>query len=477
MTPVAVLVTLWRRHLGALDGFLSAYGPATLVVPEIYATQYVREFAEAHGCELVVLEGLLPKRYNRQKRAAPVLAALRSHLASPSWQPDAIGGPGPDSLRPVVDHAATAELPGAVQLLDSLDSARTRFNLVLYVTTEDVTPIGRLATAWASAHGIPSLQIAHSIALADPATAHAHLSTDVLAVYGARGAEGYLDLGIAPERIATTGNPGWDAYACLVGRRPELRAELVERHGLDPELPVVAFGTTWAAHQTALEPRGNPNTASLRAFVLACEDLADQGFAINAVIKDRPANNRGGKAVLDQVLADTGARQRYVRTVEDTELFAAAADLLVAVDSNYLVEAMLMGTPAINLVADSLTLLGPTFEEESGVVEAEPDQLAARIRQLVEDADFRAARLAQAAARVGYYHHGGVDGQSGRRVGELMAAMARRRPGRVRVFADRAVRTGKDVLRPVVRRARRLLSSRGRTRSGRPAGTPGRGGS
>jgi hypothetical protein len=463
MKPVAIVAALWPRHLGALDTFLSRYGPTTLLVADKYATPFLQGVADSHGCPIVVIESLLPGRYNRRKRVGPMLAALRALVDSAQWQPDDLGGPGVDRLRPVVERAATAELPAAVQLLDSLDAARSRFEITLFVTSEDVTPIGRLAAAWASEHDVPSLHIAHSIALADPYTVHARLTTDVLAVYGERGAEGYLDLGIEPERIVVTGNPGWDEYAALAGRRLELRARLDERYGLDPALPLVVFGTTSSGHQTALEPRADPNPASLAAFVAACEELAAQGFPVNAVVKDRPSNKRTGEAAWEAVLSSTSATQRYVRTSEDTQSFAAAADVLVAVDSNYLVEAMLMGTPAVNLVSESLTVLGPTFEEETGVVEAEPDQLAAALRRLVTDDDFRAARLAQTADRIGYYHHGGADGQAGRRVGELMVRLALPRPGPVTVLADRAVRAVKRLLRPVVRRIRRPAASRGRT--------------
>ena len=385
---------------------------------------------------------------------------MHRHISSPGWRPDDLGGPGSDALRLIIEEVAGAEIPTAVQLLDSLAAALVRYDIVLYVTSEDVTRTGRLFASWAAAHGIPSLQVAHAIALADPASVHGHLDTDVLAVYGERGAEGYLDLGIAPERLIVTGNPGWDEYADLVGRRAELRSGLDDRYGLDPALPLVVFGTTWAGRMTALEPAGDPNQVSLRAFVIACEALLSEGFAVNAVIKDRPSNNLVGQSVLEQVLAATGSRGRYLRTSEDTRQFAAAADVMVAVDSNYLVEAMLAGTPVVNLVSDTLAVLGPTFEEETGVVEAEPDQLAGAIRRLVEDGGFRAARLAQAAERLGYYHHGGPDGQAGRRVGELMARLALPRPGPVVVLADRAVQAVKRVLGPMVRRVRRLATSR-----------------
>ncbi|MDQ7991052.1 MAG: hypothetical protein REI45_00055 [Propionicimonas sp.] len=423
MKPIAVLVSLWAHHFGALEVFLESRGPVVLLVPGSAASPELLELAARHGCEVVATRSLLPPRYSPAKRLLPAAEALRGHLAG--WEPEGVDPVGRELLRRLVAERMDAELPAAVMVLQSLAAARACYDIRLYATTEDITARGRLVAGWAASHKIPSLHLAHSIALADPYTVHARLGADKLAVYGARGAEGYLDLGVAPDRIVVTGNPAWDGYAALAGRRPQLRAELDQEYGLDPTLPLVVFGTTWMGHMTGLEPPGDTNAASLRAFLAACEELGRSGVRVNAVIKDRPANTSRGEATLTELLAEGEPKlQRYVRCTAHTREFAVAADVMVGVDSNYLVEAMLVGTPVVNLVAEGLAILGPTFDEESGVVEAEPAELAGSIRRLLEDPGFRAARLAQAAARIGYYNRGGLDGQSARRVGEVMAAMA-----------------------------------------------------
>lgn len=425
MKPPAVVANLWPGQSRILEAFLELYGPTTIVSPTRFVTDEVRGIVAAHECEVIKLNSLLPRGYVGAKEAAGALTGLKSYLAGRTAFADELGGPGNEVMRPIIEDSLVRELPAAVQMLDALEAARTQYNVVLFVTTEDATQLARPATAWAVAHGIPSLHISHSIALGDPVTVHAHLVADRLAVYGQRGAEGYLDLGIAPKRIAITGNPAWDVYAGLAEKRSAIRADLDAKYGFDPDLPLVVFGTTWAGHLSALEPPGDVNLTSLQAFVDACEELAVQGFRFNAVVKDRPANTRGGDAVLEDAVADRGAlRQQILRTSEDTREFAVAADVLIAVDSNYLVEAMLVGTPAINLVSDRLALYGPTFDEESGIVESEPDQLADRIRMLIDDAGFRAARLAQSASHRGYYNFAGTDGRSAARVGAVMKSMA-----------------------------------------------------
>lgn len=427
MKPAAVLVSLWAHYFPALDAFLQQYGPVTLLVPGVAASPQLESLAEQHGCRVVATR-TLPPPFDPARSLTPAVDALSVQLAR--WRPDGVDDAGRQTLLRLVEEGMAAELPTAAMVVESLATAREEYDIVLHVTTEDITARGRLVTAWAVAHGVPSLHVAHSIALADPYTVHARLGADKLAVYGARGAEGYLDLGIAPERIVVTGNPAWDDYAGLADRRPRIRADLDQEYGLDPTLPLVVFGTTWGGHLTALEPRGDTNAASLAAFIQGCEELARAGIPVNAVIKDRPANSARGEELLAELLADGEPKlQRYARTAAHTREFAVAADVLVGVDSNYLVEAMLVGTPAVNLVGEGLTMLGPTFDEQSGVVEAEPHQLAGRIRQLLVDTAFRAARLSQIAGRIGYYNHGGLDGGSAKRVGELMAAMAKPRPG------------------------------------------------
>jgi hypothetical protein len=459
MKPPAVIAYLWPGQFAVLEPFFARYGPATILclgaVPE-----QIRAVAASHGSHAIGLDMLLPRGYDAAQAAAPVLEELRAHLSGSSWLADDLGGPGLEVMRGVIEKQIALDVPPAVRALDALEAAREKYNLVLFVTIEDVTKLTRPATEWANAHGVPTLHISHAIALADPNTVHAHLAAERLAVYGMRGAEGFLDLGIAPERIAITGNPGWDAYAGMADRRPQIRAHLDAKHGLDPSLPLVGFGTTWGGHQTALEPPGDVNLASLQAFVDACEELARLGVRINAVVKDRPTNAAIGEKALARALSTGGPRQqRFVRTGDDTREFAVAADVLVAVDSNYLVEAMLVGTPAINLVSDRLALLGPTFDEESGVVEAESHELAEAIRRLIEDDDHRAERIAQSAARADYYNHGITDGRSAERVGALMAEMAlrpmrslvlvgdvyrraRRLAGRTKRFVRRAFRGG-----------------------------------
>lgn len=415
MKRPAIVVLLPERYLGALDGFLAGYGRLPIVTPGWNRTPALEAVAAKHRCRVVTLETLLPDGYDPTSEAAAVIDALRPHAA-------ATGAPAA-----LVEERMTQSVPVAVELGDALGAAQRRFELVLLATHEDVTATGRSATTWAASHDVPSLHVAHSLAITDPYTVHAHLAADKLAVFGERGAEGYLDLGIPADRIVVTGNPGWDGYAELRSRRPATRGLLDETYDLDPDLPLVVFATTWSAHLTAFDP-GDVHADSLGHFLDACEELARGGAAFNAVVKDRASNERFGRQHFEGALAARGATQRYAYALDHGQELAVAADVLVAVESNFLVEAMLVGTPAVNLTAWATAPMAPAFDGASGVLQVEPDELAGGIRRLLEDDDFRASQVARASERAPYYHVGGADGGSAARVAELMLAMAKPRP-------------------------------------------------
>lgn len=424
MKPKAIISLLWDNQLGALRQFLAMFDPMVIVTTSSGMTPALLNLAADCGCAVVGLESLLPDGYNAVGEASPSLAALSAHLSALNWSEEFADEDNTEQLAGLIKERLGLELPMSVQLLDGLAAAAEEFDVSLFVTSEDMTRLGKVATAWAKAHGIPSLHLSHAIPLVDPYTVHAELIADKMAVYGERGKEGFLDLGIEPERLVLTGNPAWDCYAQLRIQKTAYRQALVEKYEMDPNLPIVVFGTTWAANLSA-HCNEHAYADTMLAFLSACEALSQHGCKINAVIKDRPANQAIGERCCSELLAALGSDGRqYYYAMEDTSAFAVAADVLVAVDSNYLVEGMMADTPVINLMNSAGMLMGPCFEAETGIKEVEAHELAACILQLLEDKDERNAQLHQARQRLVYYHHGGVDGLAAARVAQLMASMA-----------------------------------------------------
>jgi len=424
--PTAVITYLWEKHLGALDEFLRAHPVDAVVVDEHHLNDRLRDVAERHGCTLVTLQQRFAQTAAFRETALKAVGGLRGRLDGTEWVGEGMVE-GPDEipgLRALLSEAVGIQVPAAVMQLNALGAIRREFDLKLFVTSDDVQSGSKVAAAWARARHIPSLHLAHSLALVDPYTVHAHLLADLLAVYGDRGAEGYLDLGIDPDRIVSTGNPAWDGYGQMRDDRAAVRERLVATYELDPALPIVTFGTTHSGRMTAFDT-GAAHDETLAAFLAALTELERRGVAFQAVVKDRYSNAEVGERLLTELLHGSALRRRVAYVTEHTVEWAVASDVLVGVDSNYLVEAMLAETPAVNLIGVGRLPGPPPFDGASGIVEAEPGELAARLAELLEDADLRARRLAMAAGRLDHYHRGGTDGCATARVAELMVTLAR----------------------------------------------------
>ncbi|SFC38431.1 hypothetical protein SAMN04487968_10635 [Nocardioides terrae] len=425
--PTAIVTYLWEKHLGALDDFLVTHPVDAVVVDAHHLNDRLHGIVERHGCTLVTLQQKFAETAAFRDTALTAVGDLRDRLDGTEWVGEGmVASPGEiPRLRALLSEAVGVHVPAAVMLLNALGAIRKVYDLKLFVTSEDVQSMPKVATAWARARHIPSLHVAHSLALVDPYTVHAHLVADVLAVYGDRGAEGYLDLGIEPHRIVSTGNPAWDVYSRLRGERSAVRERLVDSYDLDPGLPIVTFGTTHSGRMTASDT-GNAHRDSLAAFLAAVAEMEQRGVAFQTVVKDRMSNIGIGDELLTALLENSGVRQRVTYANDDTSEWAVASDILVGVDSNYLVEAMLAGTPAVNLIGVGSLPAPPPFDGASGVVEAEPGELATRLASLLEDDDLRARQLDLAARRLDHYHRGGTDGLATARVAELMVSLARR---------------------------------------------------
>ncbi|WP_146252023.1 UDP-N-acetyl glucosamine 2-epimerase [Xylanimonas oleitrophica] len=329
-----------------------------------------------------------------------------------------------ESVKSLIRERAELDLPAVEGLLETLDTINERYRVILFTASEDSTALASVAAIWAQKRNLRSVLVSHGTALIDPFTVNAHFRTDVMAVFGQRGAEGYIDLGVPPARIVATGNPAWDRYANLVKKRDEIRENLAEKYGLDPGVPLVTFATTWNGGLTASET-SDLWVSGVRAFVNACEQLAGLGVKFQAVVKDRRWNKDVGGIWLQEIVdAHQGSSVSYTYATDDTENFVIASDVTVGVSSNFTIESMIAGTPSINLMGHLRVPYPPPFDEASGVECVEPSDLAATIQRLLEDEDFREERLAQTAAAVSYYNLGGRDGRSAIRLGRLLSKTA-----------------------------------------------------
>ncbi|MFC7419629.1 glycosyltransferase [Iodobacter arcticus] len=423
MTQPAIISLIWGKNISVLECFLKKKGPCTILTLSGFIDQKMADVIERAGGTIVLLD----QQILYEKDVKPFLSDLMSGFEDKLKNINFVINSDDVKysrikLIDVVEECMASELPLVTNLLNSLEWARVNFNVSLLLVNEDLTNVGRPATLWAKAHTIPSLHLAHSISLADPYTVHSKLLADKLAVFCSRGMEGYLDLGIPSERMCITGNPAWDVYQTLCKNKKELLSAFVDKYHLKGDIPIVVFATTWSANLSAF-CNENIFSETLTSFIYACHDLHKEGFVFNAIIKDRVSNLAyGNKKLNDLCLSMNIDPSLFIYTLEDSEGWAVVADVLIAVDSNYTVEAMICGTPCINLLCSAGGLYGGAFEVESGVVEVEAGELASAIQELLSNKSFRDVHLNQTKLRLPHYHFSGA-GTAAERVAGLMLEM------------------------------------------------------
>ncbi|QNM98503.1 methyltransferase domain-containing protein [Chitinimonas koreensis] len=427
MRQGAIVSLLWPRYHGALEALCRREPGLVVLAPDFCHDATLAARIEAAGGKLGRLEGVLDEQARERARHETdhVLGKVGEYLASPAWaaQREQLGL---DAARfvPLAQSRVAAELGGQLQLIDALEMAATLFDLRLLVLSEDVTLLSKTAVLWARQRQLPSLQLMHGVALSRPYTVHGALHADQLAVYGERGLESYLDIGVEPERCHVTGNPAWDRYADPAETREERRARLAARYGLDPAKPWLVHATTWSARLTALNDR-QAFSIGLRDFVAAVAVLHRAGVDAEFVVKDRPGTHADPQAELARFTAGCGLPAGTLHySISDAEDWVVAADVLVGVDSNMQVEAMQAGTPVINMLTACGTRLGPSFDADSGVLEVDAAELPAVLARLVAEPALR-ERLAVALRAAAPRYNIGCDGQAGERVGQLMRRLLR----------------------------------------------------
>ncbi|MCK6413180.1 MAG: glycosyltransferase [Azonexus sp.] len=427
MKTPAILCLLWPRFARVVEPFLAKNPGTAILAPRFQASQeLVNAVARANG-QLVLIDDLLTEADVSlcRERARAIATTIGDHQQTLGWNDfSARWEIAPEALAAEVTQVAEQTVPAQISLLQMLDKASETYQIGLTILSEDLLALGKTTAYWSRLRKIPSIHLLHGVALARPYTVHERLICDTLAVYGERSVESYLDAGIGGDRIRITGNPAWDDYPERLPRRAEEKAQLQASYGLDPAAPIVVFSPTWAHNLSAISDE-HIFGRSLTAFIETIRELREQGLEINAVIKDRPHNYEFGKQRFSEICAELGVDRDSFHYLQDApEPWVVAADVLIGIDSNILVEALLCGTPAINLMTDWGLRLGPSFDGDSGIVEVPADELGKTLLKLIADPLWRKDKIDRMRAAAPRYNIG-VDGKASLRVAELMSEQYR----------------------------------------------------
>jgi GT2 family glycosyltransferase/2-polyprenyl-3-methyl-5-hydroxy-6-metoxy-1,4-benzoquinol methylase len=392
MSEAALISLLWPKHQGLLTVYLEKHQRVVYTLSQYVSDQLV-DLASRGGGRVVALESLRSngvesvQAAEAEQRALAVRQAFRAASQVPEpWA----------SL--LVPEDLSKWLLVGMRIIDYLDAAAAAQPVEALLVSEEYMQLARTAVQWAKARGIPVVHVCHGANMARMYTVHRPALADIYCVIGERAGDFLADLGVPPNSLVPVGSTEWEDYLDRDRLRPLVRRKLVEANGLDASLPILVFGTTWFAGLTAFSVE-RVYDETIAVFLAVCRDLRKAGVGINCVIKDRPPNAAFAEDRIAAIAAGLGiAREDYVLTFKETAEWVLAADVLVAVESTLLIEAMLAGTPAVNLWHDASHVLGPAFGADEGIVHAFPDSLGSILERLLRDPEYRRHKLAQAQA-------------------------------------------------------------------------------
>ncbi|HTY98209.1 MAG TPA: class I SAM-dependent methyltransferase, partial [Rhodocyclaceae bacterium] len=414
MSRAAILALLWDHKFAALLPYLRRCPSEVFVMDGTISAATARAIQETGS-------GLNGIRIGQGAAGEPDLGPLFGAAAAAA-APFLDGGPpgSPAGYRAILE----GHLPRIGALVAELDRIRQSYPIAAAVLSEESTWLGHTAARWAAGYGIPTIHLSHGTGILKNYNFEDYVC-DAIAVFGERSAEYYLDCGVSRDRIEIVGNPGWDCYAALAPRRAEVRGRRCEEAGFDPARPVVVFGTTWNAGLSFLDDRNIED--EIRRFAAAYPPLAAAGFAPQFVVKDRLAGGRDNAAVAAAAAADVGMPAgAALYTLADGPEWLVAADVVVSIDSNLSLEAVLAGTPAVNVLTPFGLIAGPGFGPEDPIVQAEFPALGDTLAAILGDEGLRQDLAARGEAAKRRYNHGN-DGRAGERLADAIERRCRNR--------------------------------------------------
>lgn len=440
MTATPALISLlWPKNLGVLVRYLERFGARTVLTSKAIASpEQLRTLTDAGATTIYLEDFVSPKRRESLK-----LHAQRLNEEVAQWATPLLAARSAENeARAALGSSATDTMELALEMIAALDEAAAEFAIELAVVNEEWMQYSNVLCTWARSKAIPVLHLEHNPPATQPYTIHRNQYADHMAVFGQGSIDSNADAGYDVSRLHPTGLPQFDALLAERERRAEWRDLICARHGLDPQRPIVVYGTTWFAGLTLFEDRDNP-TQVIEAFFLAIKALGDR---VQHIIKDRPGAGPQAESQVRGIAHRLGVRDGRYHYVQDaldargvpTEKplpYLLGSDLIVANNSGLLIEALCVQTRGINLITDACFPFGPYYDGASGLRQAAAEDLADTILATLADPALP-AQMEAAAWRL----NAGQDGRATERVAELMREIALPEPRQIPFAPDPSLR-------------------------------------
>ena len=412
--PTALPAFFWKQDIPFLKNYLQRNHRTVFLLSDS-ADQETVKALEATGSQVKVL--------NVSVNQAVIEEATQAvRLGVTSLQADG----APKKLSCAIEEKVLLEtyesvlgqyLPSVIALLNELQQIENEYFIELILLNEETSWLGKTIAGWAKQHGIPSILLSHGAGILKNCNFERY-QCDTIAVFGDRNAEYYFDSAVPRERVEVIGNPNWNIFSKLKLEKCAVRQALCEQAGLDTALPIIVFGITRNTRLSAMDDRDL--VKELNNFLSVFPYLIEKSFQPQLVVIDQPATGKNNQDLLFDIAHCLGVPSSSIRyELTDEQCWVAGADVVVSIDSNLSVEAMLVETPAINLITSFGMLAGPGFSPEDPILHCESAALAGVIEQVLASEKLR-GDLQQKMRSNAKRFNCGVDGRAEERLCNLI---------------------------------------------------------
>lgn len=412
MSAQAIINLLLPKHHGLLEEYLARQA-CTVYTLHQPASEALQQMASRGKARIIDLNTLVTPNAD-----AAVKLEVERRFSVLAKQPES------QEFSLLEQSLAKQILAEEMQLIDRLDAALSRGPVAALLVSEEYTHIGRTALQWARQRRVPSVHICHAASINRIYTVHRPAVADYYGLVGTRAGDTLIDAGVPAERLVPIGNSDWEYYLNAKQLRPRVRAELFHNHRLDTAKPTILFATTWSAELSALNADRAIYLETLQAFFSACAALLAAGYQFNCVIKDRLGSFDSPSERVRELAQQAGIPETgLVHVFDDPRPWVLSADIVVGMESNMLVEALLAGTIPVNLWHDDSHVLGPGFAAHEGVVHVTAETLGSTLQRLLEDSRWREHLRQEARAILPTLLASQRPGQSSANLADLLTHM------------------------------------------------------
>jgi hypothetical protein len=317
---------------------------------------------------------------------------------------------------PIVDNVLSVLVPLITARIHWTESFSKRFKPSSLVVYDDVAPLKRTVCLTLERQGVPVVVLQHGILTNDMAGMYVLPRTDgTQAVWGEYYRQWHLSRGKQADSQVVT---GFSRHDNLLNMPPLDRDRLCERFGLDSRREVVLVATEWfqgVSSRYTIEHQERYIRMALKTLK-ACDD-------VQTVVKLHPGHQAKYRKIVSEIAAQEGAK---VIIAGDSlwDLIRLSSFVIVSV-SSVSVEALILGRPVISLdLVDGKDISGLV---QDGLAMGASDEagLERAIRKCLKDPESCVAPDGRREELLLPFT-GSLDGQSSRRVAELIETMATR---------------------------------------------------